>query len=262
MDMGYKNVLFNTVIGVASHILGFMGTKTRARFLGLAQEKLLPIYPVKTRHGILKFYCPGRTPLSRSDSYHIKETENYALINSFDRGSTFWDIGANVGVYSMYAAAKGDRVFAFEPAAMNYSILTKNIELNGFINCLAYPIAISDKAAFNILNMTTTIVGKGGNTIGNNEYTFFKSGCVSFTVDELIHNKFVPMPTYMKIDVDGVEDKVLQGAQNTLSKIKGLSVELLPNRFDKDMLIAFIESKGLVLDKGQSHFQNWIFYNG
>jgi FkbM family methyltransferase len=46
-------------------------------------------------------------------------------------GSVFWDIGANVGVLTLYAAMRGDlEVWAFEPAAVNYYNLVANCELN------------------------------------------------------------------------------------------------------------------------------------
>ena len=55
-------------------------------------------------------------------------------------GSVFWDVGANVGVYTLYAARRGDtRVVAFEPAAVNYFVLSANCEINAFddrVTCL------------------------------------------------------------------------------------------------------------------------------
>ena len=55
-------------------------------------------------------------------------------------GSVFWDIGANIGVLTLYAAMRGDlKVWAFEPAAVNYYNLVANCELNGLerrVRCL------------------------------------------------------------------------------------------------------------------------------
>ena len=62
-------------------------------------------------------------------------------------GSVFWDIGANVGALTLYAAQRGDlEVWAFEPAAVNYYCLAANCELNGFekrVRCLQ--LGFSDK---------------------------------------------------------------------------------------------------------------------
>ncbi len=53
-------------------------------------------------------------------------------IDSIDSGSTFWDIGANIGLYSIYGAVKGLNVLSFEPSALNTFLISKNIEINGF----------------------------------------------------------------------------------------------------------------------------------
>ncbi len=263
--VGYGNILFDMITGIGNGALRLLGNKARVRFLGLAQEKFLPIYPVETRHGVIKFYSPGRVPLSRAENWHVKEIENYKLIDFFPRGSVFWDIGANVGVCSLYAALKGDKVIAFEPAAMNYAILNKNIELNLFLDCMAYCIALDKHSQFDTLNMMTGIIGKGGNAVGQPRdhklkpyHPIFKQGTVSFSMDELVLKHYLPMPTYMKIDVDGLEDKILEGAQVVLPKIRGLSIELDTERPDRKELIALIESTGLKLKEEMSLF-NLIF---
>ena len=71
-------------------------------------------------------------------TYYSKEPETLSWIDNFDiyRKSNsedliFWDIGANVGLYSIYAATKYDNisVFAFEPSALNLNILTKAFKI-------------------------------------------------------------------------------------------------------------------------------------
>ena len=93
-------------------------------------EKLVPIVIQKTQFGPLAFFCPGKLPAMRARTLFTKEPETIAWLNSFAPNDVFWDIGANVGVYSLYAALKGNKVWAFEPAPGNYYILSRNIELN------------------------------------------------------------------------------------------------------------------------------------
>ena len=57
----------------------------------------------------LTFYVPNRLSYYRSDSFSTKEPETLSWIDSFDAKSTFWDIGANIGIYSWYAAKKKNR---------------------------------------------------------------------------------------------------------------------------------------------------------
>jgi precorrin-6B methylase 2 len=84
---------------------------------------------VDTPHGQILF-------LNHSGvSYTImtKEPDSMQWIDAMQSGSVFWDIGANVGVLTLYAAMRGDlEVWAFEPAAVNYS----NLVASGELNCL------------------------------------------------------------------------------------------------------------------------------
>jgi len=66
----------------------------------------LPIYSVKTMHGNIKFVMYGDTSEFRGRTFHVKEPETLAWINEFSPEDVFWDIGANIGCYSLYAGPK------------------------------------------------------------------------------------------------------------------------------------------------------------
>ena len=97
-------------------------------------------WTVETPHGPLSFVALGKGPAGRAGSLFTKQPQTIAWIDSFRPGSVFWDVGANVGVYTLYAARRGDtRVVAFEPAAVNYFVLSANCEINAFddrVTCL------------------------------------------------------------------------------------------------------------------------------
>jgi predicted RNA methylase len=99
-------------------------------------------YPVvvNTPHGPIRFLNHSRISCARARSILSKEPDSLTWIDSMHPGSVFWDIGANVGVLTLYAATRGDlRVWAFEPAAVNYYNLVANCELNGLerqVRCL------------------------------------------------------------------------------------------------------------------------------
>ena len=104
----------------------------------------------------------GWIPLWRSQTLFIKEPEMIEWIDKMDENETLWDIGANVGLYSIYAGLKGMKVFAFEPSALNTFLISKNIEINNLKdNVFLFPVAISDKNEFGYLNMTSTELGGG-----------------------------------------------------------------------------------------------------
>ena len=67
----------------------------------------------------------------RIKTFHSKEPETLDWIDKFDNNSIFWDIGANIGLYSCYASLKKDcNVFSFEPSVFNLEILSRNIFIN------------------------------------------------------------------------------------------------------------------------------------
>lgn len=111
----------------------------------------------------LTFATPNRLNHFRVDTFSTKEPETLEWIDSFQNGSIVWDIGANVGLYSCYAAkARNCKVFAFEPSVFNLELLARNIFLNNLTRSVAIvPIPLSDNLAFSTLNMTSTEWGGG-----------------------------------------------------------------------------------------------------
>ena len=87
--------------------------------------------PVETQNGKLVFYCLGDLALWRARTLFSKEPETIEWIDGFKDGDVFWDVGANIGVYSLYASiGRRIEVLAFEPSASNYLLLNRNIEYN------------------------------------------------------------------------------------------------------------------------------------
>lgn len=93
--------------------------------------------------------------LKRIRTYSIKEPDTLDWLDNIKPGACYFDIGANIGQYSLYPAIKlghGIRVFAFEPQSNNYYALNKNIYLNDLKDCIAaYCVAIGDTNGFDKL---------------------------------------------------------------------------------------------------------------
>ena len=105
----------------------------------------------------INFFSPNDLVVWRANSIYYKESETIDWIDNFKQNDLLWDIGANVGVFSLYAASKKNRVISFEPSPGNCHILSKNIEINEFDNLIsAYPIAINDISILDNFFMETT----------------------------------------------------------------------------------------------------------
>jgi len=189
-----------------------------------------------------------------------KEPDTVNWIETFIKdGDVLFDIGANVGAYSLVAAKffKGKvKVYAFEPAIFNFSQLCRNIQLNktqGVITPLA--VALSDETCIGEFNYHNQIPGGSLHTFGkaiDYEGNVFEpeyvQPMISFRIDDLIQQFKVPVPNHIKIDVDGIEFSVLKGADMTLSNpsLQSVVVELEEGESEQ-AITAFLESKGFTL---------------
>jgi FkbM family methyltransferase len=155
-------------------------------------------------------------------------------------GDVVYDIGANVGAFSLIAAiARGAHVVSFEPGYANFARLCENIALN---RCgdrvLAVPLPLSDA------NGPIRFLYKGGVEAGHSRHkcagrwTFKRRGGVKsneqamcgIRLDDARTLLSLPVPSHLKLDVDGSELAVLRGANETLNDntLRTLLVEVEP----------------------------------
>lgn len=183
----------------------------------------------------LSFAIPNALSRYRIDSFPYKEPETIEWINDIPKGSVLWDIGANIGLYSVYAAKKSDcMVYAFEPSVFNLELLARNIYLNGFSTriCIV-PLALSDKLSISPMRMTTTEWGGALSTFGKDFgwdgkaiKSLFDYQLIGLSMENAVSLLQIPLPDYIKMDVDGLEHFILKGGGDVLTKIKGILIEV------------------------------------
>lgn len=228
---------------------------------------------VPTLWGNIKFFCPGEIPIWRANTFFEKEPETLDWIDSFSPDSTFFDVGANVGLYSLYAGIKKHKVIAIEPMSDNYFILQRNIILNKMDNVISYCIGLYNKNMIDVLKLRNLGFGQAENSfnepVGSHDEQYnalINQGSVSFTLDYL--SDALGVPNYIKIDVDGHELRVLEGGLKTLQdkNLKGILIELVDSTSSRDKVMDLLSSCGFVLQKKEnssmiknSKFEN--FYN-
>ena len=92
----------------------------------------------------LKIYTPNTICSFRHTTFSSKEPEILEWIDEYGSDGNFYDIGANIGIYSLYyAATKSGIVYSFEPSVFNLRQLAKNININNFsdkINIITNPL--------------------------------------------------------------------------------------------------------------------------
>jgi len=152
----------------------------------------------------------------REEWFWGKEPETIAWIEGMTPGDRLWDIGANIGVYSLYASYLGMEVWAFEPSNKNYQALLLNKEDNDFQNLSVMKRALSNRDGISVFNEYFE-AGMSGHSIGEGGRC-----CLESRGDTLGY----PVPQHIKIDTDGNELAVLQGCEKTLANVDSLCVEV------------------------------------
>lgn len=190
---------------------------------------------IKHRGVNLTFSVPNSLNRYRVDTFSTKEPETLQWIDQFPEGSVMWDIGANVGLYSCYAArARGCRVFAFEPSVFNLELLARNIFLNRLTERITIvPLPLCENLAVSNLSMTTTQWGGALSTFG---HAFghdgkpldkaFEFPTMGISMTDAVSLLRIPQPDYVKMDVDGIEHFILKGGLSVLKDIKEASIEI------------------------------------
>ncbi|MEO6654763.1 MAG: FkbM family methyltransferase [Pyrinomonadaceae bacterium] len=145
----------------------------------------------------------------------VESEQTAAIQRELSPGKTFFDLGANVGYYSILASrlvGRGGHVAAFEPVVRNLSFLQRHIELNDAENVQVLPFAVSSEAG--ILSFST------GSNSGMGSLDFDggngKMLVPTVTLDE-IAERLKLTPDVLKIDVEGAEVEVFRGATRILN---------------------------------------------
>lgn len=194
----------------------------------------------------IKFYCPSKISSFRAKTFFSKEPETIKWMNdSGSENKVFYDIGANMGIYSIYYAKKfKSKVFSFEPAFKNLDLLSKNIKLNSLENKIVLiPNPISNKAHLSDFFQLNTTAG-GSTATFNDEDTKkihlnkkninlnpTQYRTLGLSIDSLIDENLILAPDLIKIDVDGNEEQIIKGCKKTIQKIKKISLLIENNTF-------------------------------
>ena len=167
-------------------------------------------------------------------------------------GQIFYDIGANIGIYSILAAKQTGltgKVYAFEPHAANFSRLIDNIIRNDLKDVvIPSNLALDSETGFFPFSYSSTDAGFSNNQLtpleGRNANA---SNCViteqkyATSVDALIKASLIQPAQHVKIDVDGNELRILKGMETLLkSSWSPLTIQVEVDADSQDKIISFL----------------------
>jgi FkbM family methyltransferase len=172
------------------------------------------------------------------------------LIKEIDH---FWDIGANIGYYSLIAAKVNPniKVVAFEPAPEPLHFLKRNVSVNKLSNIRVESLALSDKNGeltfYEIKNqkykyLKYNLAGEGNagsKTTGRN---FSKTTVQGIKADDYLIGSSIGNIDLIKIDTEGTEHLILQNAESILLGMKPIIIcETLFNKIEKELNAVMIK---------------------
>ena len=247
----YLVILLNTIFNLffkKSFFRGFVYVKLRETFKN-----------ININDKLIKFYIPSNLVEWRVDTIFEKEPETLQWIKDFKSQKNeilFWDIGANVGLYSIYAACLHEniKIISFEPSVLNTNILARNIsenKLNEKIIINQIPLTNKENS---FLEMKESFVEEGaslstfGEKFNYEGKDFIKKinyKIFGTTINYFIENKILSIPNYIKIDVDGIEHLIIEKADKVLESddLKSVLVEVNENFKEQEHLVKQIMEK-------------------
>jgi FkbM family methyltransferase len=238
-----------------------LARKLHKRFFRLP-ERLVRDVEIIDRNSHFRFKCTTFAEFKRCATMFIKEPGTREWIRTEARaGDVFYDVGANIGIYSILAAdrvGETGKVFAFEPHAANFTRLLENIAVNK-LDQIVVPcnFALHDQDGFLPFVYFSGEAGSSRSQLCSMRADFNASRETEISelkyatsVDSLIASGRFPAPHHVKIDVDGGELLILRGMDRVLSgSERPRTVQVEINKGCKEDIVAFMERHNYVLSE-------------
>jgi FkbM family methyltransferase len=224
--LGHGKVMSRSIAralhGMARIVTRVMKPERRASTLALLHEATLQQVTVPTSAGEITMVCPSNRALHDPYGFGRDEPETVAWIEGLPDDAVLWDIGANIGLYTLFAARRGLRVLAFEPSAQSFGAVAMGVDRAIEAFCLA----LSDRPGIARLEMASSEAGHSMHSIAG-EVARFSQAVPMTTIDAMVAQHGATPPSHIKLDVDGIEPAILRGAALTLGRtVREILVEI------------------------------------
>lgn len=210
-----------------------------------------------------RFSTPNNFLFEVVNNLEIIEPKTIEWIDNFPADAVFYDIGASCGIYALYGAITTQcAAVTFEPDAQNHAILQQNNYLNSQLirnNITALNIGLGEKPGILPLVCQEYLSGSHGKIFQSGNRAAQDSMEASFlqntlcdSLDNIVEHYNLPLPHYVKIDVDGFEINILKGALNTFSRKELKEVLIESSAPLLQTIKEILEPKGFTLKETQS----------
>lgn len=240
-------------------LYSYFSSKKEKKQLNEYLKNPKPVFDFEFRDNLIKMNTDSVSEFKRVISYKKDSKILENLSDALQNKSCFWDVGANIGLYSIIMAKTypACKVFAFEPEMESFHRLGENIKLNGLTNITPVNFALGDKEEKVQLTKAAHF-SDGNHSILRPDKIAEGSTYHEISVkrgEDIIRKGDILVPNIVKIDVEGFEFNVIQGLGNILSgkecsgvicEVHFRILEANSKSDEPEKIIKFLKEKGLV----------------
>lgn len=181
------------------------------------------------------------------DKSVLKDIWQKEIYNKFDvsveAGDTVIDIGAHIGVFSVYASKLCDngQVFALEPFVKNYELLLKNKDLNSANNLSVFNVGCSGNSG-----SQTLYISQDRNTGGHSMHLKTQSvetiKIETVKLSEFCKEQNINKIDFLKMDCEGAEFEILQSDESVLNFVNKIAMECHPyDKYSGETIVSILK---------------------
>ncbi len=210
-----------------------------------------------------------------TDRNIINEVWMYKVYNpagfEIKKGDIVFDIGGHIGIFSLMASKKAEKVYVFEPLKENFDLLKENIEINKNKNIIASNKAVSDEEIFKELLVYSHNKGANSFYLDYKDFPKHRVNVKTTTLKGVLEENKVLRINFLKIDCEGEEYKILFNCpKNVLKRIDKISMEYhnLDERRNVSSMKKFLEENNFKvkvdITKSRAHgnlYARNLFFN-
>ncbi len=259
---GVKHGCYSALAGTAAFALNRTRIHERLQALAAVRMDERLDYPAQD----IYLWCSSLTDIFRARGCR-KEPETVRWIEQYVMpGDAFYDVGANVGAYSLIAAKVHPgqvSVYSFEPSFLTYSHLVRNIVHNRCETVITpFHLVLSDQNGIRHLRVSDPRPGAAMHNLLNGvaheappPADGSTQAVLGVRLDDLIHQCGLRRPNHVKLDVDGHELFVLQGARETLRQesLRSVLMEVEVGNKESEESVALLEEAGFHIVERTQH---------